>query len=140
MRTLVKAAVLTIASLSAVLPSMTPAHADDWRYRRHHHRGNDGLALGAVGLATGLIVGGAIASAPRYRNEERVYIDPPADDYYEPAPVYRRPRPVVVNNYGSLEPWSPSWYRYCSNRYRSFDSRTGTFVGYDGRSYFCNAG
>jgi hypothetical protein len=138
MRTLAKAAVLSIASLAAVMPTMTPAHADDWRYRRHHHN-NDGLALGAVGLATGLIVGGAIASAPRYRSEERVYIDPPVD-YYEPAPVYRRARPVVVDSYGSLEPWSPSWYRYCANRYRSFNGRTGTFIGYDGRSYFCNAG
>jgi hypothetical protein len=138
MRTLIKAAVLSVASFAAVLPSMAPAHADEWRHHRHHSS-NDGLALGAVGLATGLIVGGAIASGPRYRSEERVYIDPPVE-YYEPAPVYRRARPVVVDSYGSLEPWSPSWYRYCSNRYRSFDSRSGTFIGYDGRSYFCNAG
>jgi hypothetical protein len=27
---------------------------------------------------------------------------------------------------------SPAWYQYCSQRYRSFDPDSGTFVGYDG--------
>ncbi|HMF66086.1 MAG TPA: BA14K family protein, partial [Phyllobacterium sp.] len=36
------------------------------------------------------------------------------------------------------QPWSPGWYRYCANRYRSFNPETGTFRGYDGRDYFCN--
>jgi hypothetical protein len=36
-----------------------------------------------------------------------------------------------------MEPWSREWFRYCSNRYRSFDGRTGTFMGYDGQRHFC---
>jgi hypothetical protein len=39
----------------------------------------------------------------------------------------------------SVEPWTPQWERFCSYRYRSFDSRSGTFIGNDGRSHFCVA-
>ncbi|MFP5076693.1 BA14K family protein [Rhizobium sp. YIM 134829] len=139
MKTFLKAAVLSLATLATVAPALSPAHADDWR-RRHYHHGydrGDGLALGAIGLATGVVLGSALASPPPPRYGERVYIDPPVD-YYEPAPVYR-PRPVVVQSYG-LRPWTPAWYDYCERRYRSFDPRSGTFVGYDGREYFCRAG
>jgi hypothetical protein len=144
MKKLIKAAVLGLATFATVLPALAPAHAGDWDRRyyrrdhgRHYNDNSDAWALGAAGLATGLIVGGAIASQPRY--QERVYIDP-EPEYYEPAPVYRRPRPVVVDNGYGLEPWSPAWYDYCERRYRSFNARTGTFRGYDGRDYFCQAG
>ena len=81
--------------------------------------------------AAGALIGGALASQPRYA--EPYYYD----DGYAPAP-----RPVYRQRYvyqGGLEPWTPAWYRYCSNRYRSFDGRTGTFVGYDGAEHFCVA-
>ncbi len=137
MKAFIKAAVLAIVATATVLPTLSVAHAEDWRRHRRHNSGDD-LAIGALGLATGVIIGGAIAnSQPRYR--ERVYIDP-EPEYYEPRPVYRRQRPVVHQTYGSLEPWSPAWYRYCSRRYRSFNPDSGTFRGYDGRDYFCTAG
>ena len=47
---------------------------------------------------------------------------------YRPAPPTRRYRPA---------PWTREWYRYCRNRYRSFNPRTGYFMGYDGRRHFC---
>ena len=47
---------------------------------------------------------------------------------YEPAPVY----------YSRPDPWTPEWYAYCSDRYRSFDEQTGYFLGYDGNYHFCN--
>lgn len=137
MNTCIKAAVLALATAATVIPTVTSAQAEDWRRRHYHHSDGDAVALGALGLATGVVIGGAIASQPRY--QERVYVDP-EPEYYEPRPVYRRARPVVVESYGGLEPWSPGWYRYCSQRYRSFDSQSGTFVGYDGREYFCRAG
>ncbi|WP_377290037.1 BA14K family protein [Rhizobium sp. SG2393] len=165
MNRFVKAAVLALATAATTLTAFAPAEAGDWR--RHHDRG-DAIALGALGLATGVIVGGALANQqPR----GRVYIDPPYDDYepapvyrerrvyretydndyspaydgqplYRPAPVYRpqpvyRPRPVQA--YGSYQPWTPSWYRFCAQRYRSFNPDTGTFRGHDGRNYFCTA-
>jgi hypothetical protein len=113
---------------------------DPYEYRkpRRHHRdrdhGRDAVVGGALGLATGLIIGGAIANQPRYE-ERRVYVEP---DYYpepEPRVIYREP--VVVPTY---EPWTQSWYDYCAQRYRSFNPRTGTFVGYDGLEHFCTAG
>ncbi len=136
MKKFIKAAVLSVAAAAMVLPTFGTAQAGD---------DDDLLAAGAVGLVTGALIGTAIGSQPRYYGEpERVYIDP-EPEYYEPRPVFR-PRPVyrpvyrpVVESYG-LEPWTPEWYRYCSQRYRSFDPDSGTFVGYDGRSHFCTAG
>ena len=34
-------------------------------------------------------------------------------------------------------PRSAAWYSYCESRYRSFDPRSGTFLGYDGRRHVC---
>lgn len=135
MKTSLKALVLGIAVAATTLTAFAPAEARDRHWRRHDR--GDAVALGALGLGAGLIIGGALASQPRYR--ERVYVEP---EYYEPEPEYRvirRPR-RVVETYGTLEPWSPSWYRWCSDRYRSFNPDTGTFRGYDGRDYFCTAG
>ncbi|WP_331371761.1 BA14K family protein [Sinorhizobium chiapasense] len=138
MNKFIKAAVLSVAAATMVLPTFGTAQAggDDH---------DDAWAAGAVGLVTGTLIGGAIASQPRYYSEpvyrEPVYVDP-EPEYYEPRPVYQaRPvyRRVAVESYG-LEPWTPAWYRYCSQRYRSFDPDSGTFVGYDGRSHFCTAG
>jgi hypothetical protein len=102
----------------------------DYRpYRRHHNR--DALVGGAIGLATGMIIGGAIASQPRYV-ERRVYVEPEPEYYPERRVIYR-PAP-------SYEPWTQSWYDYCSQRDRTFNPNSGTFVGYDGREHFCTAG
>jgi hypothetical protein len=49
----------------------------------------------------------------------------------EPQPSTRT---VVVTR---PEPWSAAWYSYCSDRYRSFDPRTGTFTSYSGETVFC---
>ncbi|NTG90860.1 BA14K family protein [Agrobacterium rhizogenes] len=142
MKNLIKVTVFSLVTIATIIPMLpTAAQADDWRqhryYRGSHDYGydrGDAVALGAIGLATGMIVGGAVASQPYYR--ERVYVAP-APEYYAPHPVYRRPRPVAMQTYNAPEPWSGRWYNYCENRYRSFNSRTGTFVGYDGRKYFC---
>ncbi|MBB3945459.1 hypothetical protein GGQ73_001392 [Rhizobium skierniewicense] len=145
-------------SATAMVP-LNAAHADDWR-----HRNRDAALVGGVlGLAAGVAVGSALAQ-PRY-SDEPVYVDPPVrrypayqpsyvysqpdDDYYRPAPrpVYRaqpvydtrpayQPRPV----YRTAEPWTRAWFNYCSQRYGSFNSRTGTYLGYDGQNHFCVAG
>ncbi|MCF3640751.1 BA14K family protein [Rhizobium sp. TRM95111] len=133
MNTIAKTLVLTAAVAATVLSSIGAADARD-RYRRHHNHG-DAWAAGAVGLATGMIIGGAIAnSGSRYYEPppRRVYVEP---EYYPVRRVYREP--IVVN---SLEPWSPAWYDYCSARYRSFNSQSGTYIGYDGLQHFCTAG
>ncbi|KQZ31059.1 hypothetical protein ASD50_16160 [Mesorhizobium sp. Root552] len=134
MNRILKASVLSFAVGATTLAMLPAAHADDWRWRRHHRHNDDALAAGVIGLAAGALIGGALASQPRY---------------YEPEPTYviREPRPAPVRRYyradydygGAYEPWSPEWYQYCSDRYRSFNPRTGTFVGYDGLRHFCQA-
>jgi len=91
-----------------------------YRGRQRSHRG-DAVAAGIIGLGIGAIIGSTLSqpSSP-----------PPPPRTYYPAP-----QPV----YSALEPWSPSWYRYCEERYRSFNPRTGTFRGFDGQDHFCVA-
>ncbi|BAQ18158.1 hypothetical protein GL4_2724 [Methyloceanibacter caenitepidi] len=84
--------------------------------RPYGYRGGSNVsALGAglVGLAAGAVIGSALTP-------KTVYVTPPA------RPVGYRP-----------EPWTEDWYAYCSSRYRSFNPRSGTFVGYDGYEHFC---
>jgi hypothetical protein len=68
-----------------------------------------------IGLATGLAIGGALAS-PYYYGEPEVY--------YQPAPVYRAaPGGNAV--------------AYCMQRFKSYDPSSGTYLGYDGRRHPC---
>ncbi|MCD1263374.1 BA14K family protein [Shinella sp. AETb1-6] len=144
MKNTMKALVLSVAVAATALTAtagVSQARDRDgyWRdggYREHRrHRDRDALIGGALGLATGVIIGGAIASQPRYdepRYIERRYVEP---EYY-PEPERR----VIYRPAPSYEPWTRSWYDYCARRYRSFDPQSGTFVGYDGREHFCTAG
>lgn len=74
--------------------------------------------------------------------------DGPAFGYeYRRAPYYGlqplRPRVIVPKpvqpsvRVGVLQPWTTQWYAYCSEKYRSFDRRTGSFVTYAGRRRLC---
>lgn len=156
MNRLLKAAVLGTAVAATTLAALPAANAGDgWRryygdpYPRYETRQRsdhgDALAAGIIGLAAGALIGGALASQPAPR---------PAPRYYEsyeaprPAPVrtyYRQaPDPYYSGGYrqayqGGIEPWTPDWYSYCQDRYRSFKPRSGTFTGYDGQEHFCVA-
>jgi len=133
MNRFVKSAVLAVALGATTLATLPAAQAGDWRWRHHHrHHHGDAVAAGIVGLAAGALIGSALASQP------------PPPDYYvvrrsptvRPAPV--REYPVVAYG-GGIEPWTRDWYEYCSDRYRTFNARTGTFTGYDGQQHFCVA-
>jgi hypothetical protein len=146
-----------------LLPAVSVAQADDggrhWRNDgghhksfRHHrhrggkHRGNDvgaALAIGVIGLAAGAIIGGALSSP---RPEPEIVYDPRyphhygnGGRYYDPPSHgvgYRPPAPVVEYDI-SPEPYSGEWYRYCAEKYRSFNPRTGTYTTYSGERRFC---
>jgi BA14K-like protein len=75
----------------------------------NHDNNGAAVAAGIAGLAVGAIVGSAAAnsSGPTYYSS------------------------------GAPQPWSPAWYQYCQNKYRSFDPGSGTFLGYDGQRHFC---
>ncbi|WP_244622684.1 BA14K family protein [Microvirga brassicacearum] len=75
-------------------------------YRRGYNYGG-AAAAGALGLATGAIIGGAIAQQ-------------------QAAPVYAAPA------YGAN-----SSVAYCAQRYRSYDPGSGTYLGYDGLRHPC---
>lgn len=142
MNRLMTSILIPAAAAALSLASVSAASADDhW----HHYHNNDGWVAGAAGLATGLIVGSAIASQPTYVEPAPYYVEPdyppPPPRYYR-APVYVAPREAYYAPPPAyaLRPWSPEWQRYCYDRYRTFDGRTGTYVGYDGMRHFCTAG
>ncbi len=77
---------------------------------RHHNRGW-GWGAGAAGFAAGALLGSALAPRPYY--------------YYGP-PVY------------AYQPgYSGDAEGYCLRRFRSYDPRSGTYMGYDGRRHPC---
>jgi hypothetical protein len=139
MKRTLKMSVLGAALAATTLAPLAEASAGDrWRHRYHDHD-NAGaiIAAGALGLLTG-----ALIADSRRTYAEPVYVD---RYHYAPAPVYQRrvyvePEVRYVRSrdyYGSLEPWTAEWYRYCEDRYRSFDPDSGTFLGYDGMRHFC---
>jgi hypothetical protein len=144
MNRILKTAILSAAVAATTFAALPAANAgDNWRrHHRHHSSNGDLVAAGILGLAVGaLAVGAANASRPEYR----VYDDydyPRDRRYYSARRYYPVRREYVVDHGygGALEPWTPEWYRYCEDRYRSFNARTGTFTGYDGRRHFCTAG
>lgn len=77
---------------------------------RHHDRGGN-VGAGIAGFAAGAILGGALASQPHYYG--------PRYRAYYPRRSYNRA------------------VRWCMERYRSYDPRSGTYLGYDGRRHPC---
>ncbi len=156
---------LTIAVAAATIVPFNTASAGDRRDRR-----DAAIIGGVLGLAAGVAVGSALSRPEpdyeervyidpqprRYQAYERSYVYEEPDyryyrsapqPVYRPAPVYRAQpvydsRPVYNQRrtYRAIEPWTNAWYDYCSQRYRSFNSRTGTFTDYDGQRRFCVAG
>jgi len=95
-------------------------------------RGGRGWGVG--GFAAGAIIGGALASS---------YYGPYGYGYYRPyyAPYY-------YPSYGVYPPPPAAYYgggygggggsvEYCMQRFRSYDPRSGTYVGLDGRRRPC---
>ncbi len=138
MKRFLNTAIASIAVAATTVTSLPEANAGERWNRHHRHYRNDGdvAAAGLLGLAAGALIVG-LASRPAYR--EPVYVEPRPRPYREYRTQYVRRDVVHVDDYGGLEPWTPQWYAYCSDRYRSFDERSGTFTGYDGRQRFCVA-
>lgn len=148
MNRIFKTAILSTAAIAMSLTALSTADAHDWRRHGgyyHRDRGGDALAAGVVGLAAGALIGGALANpGPAYADDGYIYDDGYYDQprYIRRVPVrdYYPVRPRVVYREGyALEPWTREWFRYCSDRYRTFDARSGTFTGNDGEQHFCNA-
>lgn len=101
------------------------------------YRGGVAIGIGA-GILGAAIIGGALARpyyygpARYYRpyrpyyGYPRVYYPPPVY-YYAPAPTYYIAPPAVYDDAVA----------YCLRRFRSYDPRTGTYLGYDGYRHPC---
>lgn len=73
--------------------------------------------------------------------DERMNGQANGEEYFPDRPQHRQNR--QDSNYaarGGMKPWTAEWRSYCSQRYQSFNARTGTYKGYDGQSHFCTAG
>ncbi|MDO9412912.1 MAG: BA14K family protein [Pseudolabrys sp.] len=120
MRMNLKATVAALIIGATTLVAVAPADAQ-WRGRggHHHHRGynNGGAIIG--GLAAGALLGGIIASQNR---------GPYYDDGYRP--VYREAPGYYAGGGGDRD-------AYCFSRYKSYDPRSGTYLGYDGYRHPC---
>ena len=84
-----------------------------------------GWGLGG-GLAAGAIIGGALA-APYYYS---------GGYYYGGGPYYAAPAYEVEPGYYE-EGGGGGGVEYCMRRFRSYDPRSGTYMGYDGQRHPC---
>jgi hypothetical protein len=101
----------------AALQNAAPANVEQVRWGR-------GWGWGAgAGFVAGTIIGGALA--PRYYPGPYYYGPGP---YYGPAPVYADP--------GAVDPGGDP-VAYCMSRFKSYDPRSGTYLGYDGLRHPC---
>jgi hypothetical protein len=144
MKKFARTLVLSLSTAAVVLSAMPMAEAGH-RDRRHHVERNNndqvGAAIGAgiIGLALGAIIVGIVSDQAIDHN------DPNQNPYRRPRPSPDRaffpaaPAPYKASYRGSLEPWTPGWYRYCEARYRSFNPAEGTFTTYEGERRFCIA-
>ncbi len=84
-------------------------------HRHQHYRGG-------YGFGTGLVIGGALGSSYGYYGAPGYgYYD---DGYYD--------EPVVA-----VAPAGGDAVEYCRQTYRSYDVRSGTYLGYDGLRHAC---
>lgn len=116
----------TIAAGLALLVAAGSAMADP--RHRDDRRDGDAAIAGIIGATAGFIVGSALNDG-RTVTVDRRWQTP---HHSSRVPTYRTETRVREG-----DPWTRSWYRYCENRYRSFDARRGTFRGFDGRTQFC---
>ena len=97
-----------------------PAYAGgNWNGGYRHHHGGGGFY---PGLVAGALVGGALANSYAYYGDPIYgYYD---DGYYDDGSTV-----AVVP--GGDDPAS------CAQRYRSYDPRSQTYLGYDGQRHPC---
>jgi len=99
-------------------------------YARHgasfqNHHGGYGIGVGAAAVATGALIGGAIAT----QNQGYYYPDQNYPGYSDPGYVYSDAAPAAYNNGDSVA--------YCEQTYRSYDPASGSYLGYDGFRHAC---
>jgi BA14K-like protein len=127
---IVAVGVASLAGAASALPlagglaltSAVPSNVETVRW------GGRGWGWGGAGLVAGAIVGGALL-APRYYGPGPYYYGP--GPYDAPGPYYDAPGPYVADPAGG-DPVA-----YCLQRFKSYDPRSGTYLGFDGYRHPC---
>jgi hypothetical protein len=95
-----------------------------------------------AGFAAGAILGGALL-APRYYAPRSYYYGggpyyAPSPYYADPGPYYSDPGPYSADpGPYSADPTGGDPVSYCLQRFRSYDPRSGTYLGFDGYRHPC---
>lgn len=101
--------------------------------KKHNNNAEKAIVFGLFGLAAGAAIAHSISKNNQVQPKTTITPQYRGPNYYPHAPKTRK----TYTTHNKYAPWSPSWYQYCQNRYRSFNPTTGTFRGYDGRDHFC---
>jgi hypothetical protein len=109
MRYKIVGAATGLAVLATSLVAATPADA---RWRHRHGWWGPG-----IGFAAGALIGSALAPRPYYYGPQ----------YYYGPPAYAYGGTVVDDDSVA----------YCQQRFKSYDVRSGTYLGYDGQRHPC---
>ena len=120
--------VLSIAAaMTLLLPTLAPTAS--FAQKPGVARGGGGYRRGFIpGAVAGAVVGGAIATAPYGYGGPGYYAPGYYDDqYYDDGPV------VVAPAQGGGD----DAVAYCMQTYRSYDPRSGTYMGNDGYRHPC---
>lgn len=92
-----------------------------------YRRGYRGRGFGGVGVGLGIasaIIGGAIIASQPY-------------GYYGYGPGYAY-GPAYDEGYVAVSPYAAGGeVAYCQQRFRSYDPRSGTYLGFDGYRHAC---
>jgi hypothetical protein len=132
---LVAAGVASFAVAASAMPlagglaleNATPSNVESVQWRG---RGRGwGWGGPAAGFAAGALLGGALL-APRYYA--------PGPYYYGPGPYYADPGPYYADpGPDSADPAGGDPVAYCMQRFKSYDPRSGTYLGFDGYRHPC---
>lgn len=101
------------------------------------------VVAGIIGLAAGAIILSEVnKSKHRNTNKDtligRVQPQPIHDGHGADFWPNTQSQPYTqTQNRPRIQPWTNAWYRWCAERYRSFNPRTGTYRGLDGFDHFC---
>jgi len=112
-------------ALQKAAPNQVASEVQTVRWGGHWGRGR-GWGIGG-GFIAGAIIGGALA-APYYYGPGPYYYGGPY--YYAPGPYYPAP-----GYYGPAP--AGDAVAYCMRRFRSYDPRSGTYLGLDGLRHPC---
>lgn len=144
MNRIVRNAVLSAAVAATTLAVMPAEAGQRWHDRgrgpvvvQHQPDAGAVVAAGILGLAIGAIaVGAASNRQPAYDNSYRHPRPRPQREYFPAAPTSHPGRYADTRAYAT---WSPEWYRWCSENYRSFDPARGTYTLRPGVERLCVA-